>query len=240
MKRRFLTVFTLISTLLPLANSWGQVSNGIDVLERNHFAQLAGLRVGLITNHTGINRNQTSTIDLLHQADNVTLVKLFSPEHGIRGVLDTDHIEDGKDRSTGLPVYSLYKSEDRKPTSSQLADIDTLVFDIQDIGCRFYTYISTMGLAMEAAAAHGKGFVVLDRVNPISGAAVDGPIRKGEGNDFIAYHDIPVRHGMTVGELAQMFNAERKLGLNLTVIPVMGWSAHSYFDQTGLPWINPS
>ncbi len=216
------------------------VLNGIDVLEKENFQSLAGRKVGLITNHTGINRNRRSTIDLLAAAKNVSLVALFSPEHGIRGTLDTDSISDGKDDATGLPVYSLYKSKERKPTASQLKGIDTLVFDIQDIGCRFYTYISTMGLAMEAAAENKLKIVVLDRVNPIGGVIVDGPVRTGKGNDFVAFHDIPVQHGMTAGELARMFNAERKINADLQVIPVRGWDPASRFDETGLPWVNPS
>lgn len=217
------------------------VKNGIDVLEATDFSVLRGLRIGLITNHTGINMNRRSTIDLLAEGSGFELVKLFSPEHGIRGVLETDSVDDGKDRATGLPVYSLYKAESRQPTAEQLADIDALVFDIQDIGCRFYTYISTMGLSMEAAHKHGKRFIVLDRVNPIGGERFDGPIRTGEGNDFVAYHDIPVQHGMTVGELAKMFHQERELdGLDLVIVPVQGWKRSMYFDATGLPWLNPS
>lgn len=216
------------------------VLNGIDALERGGFALLAGLRVGLITNHTGINRARRSTIDLLADAPQVELKALFSPEHGIRGVLDQDSIDDGTDAATGLPVYSLYKSEGRKPTPAQLEGLDALVFDIQDIGCRFYTYVSTMGLAMEAAKEAGLRFVVLDRVNPIGGVVVDGPVRSGEGNDFVAFHDIPVQHGMTTGELARMFNAERGVGAELTVVPIEGWQPSMRFDETGLPWVNPS
>ena len=217
------------------------VRNGIDVLEAANFELLAGLKIGLITNHTGVNRERRSTIDLLHKADQVDLRILFSPEHGIRGVLETDSIADGKDTATGLSIYSLYQAKNRKPAASQLAGIDALVFDIQDIGCRFYTYISTMGLAMEAAREHGKKFIVLDRVNPIGGHVFDGPIREGGGNNFVAFHSLPVVHGMTAGELARMFKAERKLGgLNLTVVPVQGWDPRMRFDETGLPWINPS
>lgn len=216
------------------------VLNGIDVLERDGFALLAGLKVGLITNQTGINRGRRSTIDLLADAPNLELKALFSPEHGIRGMLDQETIDDGIDEATGLPVYSLYKSEKRKPTAAQLKGLDALVFDIQDIGCRFYTYLSTMGLAMEAAKEAGIRFVVLDRVNPIGGVLVDGPVRTGEGNDFVAFHDIPVQHGMTAGELARMFNAERKVGAELVVVPVEGWDPAMRFDETGLPWVNPS
>jgi uncharacterized protein YbbC (DUF1343 family)/CubicO group peptidase (beta-lactamase class C family) len=218
----------------------GTVLNGIDVLERDGFAPLAGLKVGLVTNQTGISRGRRSTIDLLAGAGNLELKALFSPEHGIRGALDVDSIDDSVDPRTGLPVYSLYKSESRKPDPAQLAGLDALVFDIQDIGCRFYTYVSTMGLAMEAAKEAGLRFVVLDRVNPIGGVVVDGPVREGEGNDFVAFHAIPVQHGMTVGELARLFNAERGVGADLLVVPVEGWNPAMRFDETGLPWVNPS
>lgn len=216
------------------------VKNGVDVLQEEGFATLEGLTVGLITNQTGINRNRRSTIDLLAEADEVELKALFSPEHGIRGVLEVDSVDDGRDDATGLPVYSLYKDKSRAPTAEQMEGLDALVFDIQDIGCRFYTYISTMGLAMEAAAGAGIRFVVLDRVNPIGGEVVDGPIRTGTGNDFVAFHEIPVQHGMTVGELARMFRAERTVDVELTVIPVQGWDPAMHFPDTGLPWVNPS
>lgn len=215
------------------------VLNGIDHLAAQNFAPLAGLRVGLITNHTGIDRKQRSTIDLLAKAPNVDLVALFSPEHGIRGKLDNSKIDDSKDPKTGLPIHSLYKNKIRKPTPQQLMGIDALVFDIQDIGCRFYTYISTMGLCMEAAAEAKIQFVVLDRVNPIGGTQVDGPVRIGPSK-FVAYHDIAIQHGMTIGELAQMFNSERKLDADLSVIPIQNWDRHQRFDSTGLPWVNPS
>ncbi len=217
-----------------------EILNGIDVIERDGFAALAGMKIGLITNHTGINRERRSTVDLLAGAPNVELVALFSPEHGIRGIIEADSIDDEHDAATGLPVYSLYKTEARKPTIEQMKGLDALVFDIQDIGCRFYTYVSTMGLALEAAKEAGIKFIVLDRVNPIGGVVVDGPIRKGEGNDFVAFHEIPVQHGMTTGELARLFNAERKIGADLTVIPVEGWTAKMRFDETGLAWVNPS
>ena len=228
------------ATTQTAAGGDGQVLNGIDVLEKEKFASLQGLKIGLITNQTGINRERRSTIDLLASAEGVDLRALFSPEHGIRGVLEVDSVDDSRDAATGLPVYSLYKSESRKPTASQMKGLDALVFDIQDIGCRFYTYISTMGLSMEAAAEAGIRFIVLDRVNPIGGMVVDGPIRTGTGNDFVAFHDLPVQHGMTVGELARMFQKERGLEVELSVIPVSGWDPGMHFDETGLPWVNPS
>ena len=211
--------------------------NGIDVLKKEGFQTLEGKKIGLITNHTGQSREKISTIDLLHQAPNVNLVALFSPEHGIRGTEDSK-VKDGQDAKTGLPIFSLY-GETRKPTSQQLEGIETLVFDIQDIGCRFYTYISTMGLAMEAAAEAGISFVVLDRVNPIAGNRVEGPLLTGK-TSFIGFHPLPVRHGMTTGELARLFAAERQLDLDLKVVGLVNWRRNAWFDETGLPWINPS
>ncbi len=214
------------------------VLNGIDVLVRRKFADLKGLRIGLITNQTGIDAQRHSTIDLLAAAPDVKLKKLFSPEHGIRGELDQEKISNSRDKKTGLPVLSLY-GEQRAPTAEQLADVDALVFDIQDIGCRFYTYISTLRVCMEAAAKARKAFYVLDRVNPIGGIKVEGPAVPDK-EAFTATHAIPLRHGMTAGELAAMMNAERAIGCDLKVISVEGWRRGMLFDQTGLPWINPS
>lgn len=218
-------------------NALTKVRNGIDVLQKTDFSELSNKRVGLVTNHTGKDRKGMSTIDLLHESVSTQLVALFSPEHGIRGELD-EIVGDSIDSKTGLKIHSLY-GDTRKPLPESLSEIDTLVFDIQDIGCRFYTYISTMGLAMEAAAENGKQFVVLDRVNPIDGVTVDGPLRRGD-SEFIAYHDIPIRHGMTVGELAKMIMHDKGLDLELTIVPVEGWRRDMLFDVTSLPWINPS
>ena len=212
-------------------------NNGIDHLESERYAPLRGMRVGLITNHTGIDRAWNPTIDSLRSAPDVTLVALFSPEHGIRGTVDAN-VADATDPVSGLPLYSLY-GDTRKPKPEQLAGLDALVFDIQDVGTRFYTYIATMGLAMEAAAAAHVKFVVLDRVNPIGGADVEGPLLHGE-ESFIAWHSLPIRHGMTVGELAQMFNDERHIGADLTVIPLTRWRRELWMDEAGLPWINTS
>jgi uncharacterized protein YbbC (DUF1343 family)/CubicO group peptidase (beta-lactamase class C family) len=214
------------------------VLHGIEVLARRQFSDLKGLRIGLITNQTGIDAQRRSTIDLLAAAPGVKLKKLFSPEHGIRGQLDQLKIGDTRDKKTGLPVLSLY-GERRAPSAEQLADLDALVFDIQDIGCRFYTYISTMRVCMEAAAKAKKPFYVLDRVNPLGGLVVEGPAQP-EKEAFTATHAIPLRHGMTAGELAAMMNAERTLGCDLKVIACEGWRREQLFDQTGLPWINPS
>ena len=211
--------------------------NGIDVLVKNKFAPIKGKRIGLITNHTGQDRARRATIDLLKDAPGVTLVALFGPEHGIRGEVD-EKVGDSKDAKTGLPVYSLY-GERRKPTQEQLKGLDALVFDIQDVGCRFYTYPATMGLCMEAAAEAGIEFIVLDRANPIDGVTIDGPVLT-EKTSFVGFHATPLRYAMTMGELARMYNVERKTNVKLTVIELENWRRDSYLDETGLPWTNPS
>ena len=213
------------------------VLNGIDVLVNQKFAPLRKLKVGLITNHTGQDRWRNPTIDLLKNAPEVELKALFSPEHGIRGELD-ENVNDSVDVLTGLPIYSLYGKR-RTPAPEQLDGLDALVFDVQDIGCRFYTYIATMGNCLEAAAKAGLRFFVLDRVNPIGGVVVEGPVYQGEPQ-FVAWHALPLRHGMTVGELAKMFNAERGFRADLTVIPCESWTRGMWFDGTALPWRNPS
>jgi uncharacterized protein YbbC (DUF1343 family) len=215
------------------------VLTGIDVLQRDGFKQLKGRRVGLITNHTGVNRSGVSTIRLLHDAKDVKLVALFSPEHGIAGKLDIPRISDSKDPGSGLKIHSLY-GKTRTPTAEMLKDVDTLVFDIQDIGARFYTYVSTMGYAMRAAAKHKLRFVVLDRPNPINGVDVQGPVLDAGSESFVGCHTLPVRHGMTAGELATMFNAEWKLGLDLHVVKMENWNRRDFFDATSLRWVNPS
>ncbi len=214
-----------------------RVLNGIDVLVKNNFAPLKGKRIGLITNHTGHDRDRNLTIDLLKDAAGVTLVALFSPEHGIRGAVD-EKVGDSKDEKTGLPIYSLY-GETRKPKPEHLKDLDALVYDIQDIGCRFYTYPSTMGFAIEAAAENGKQIFVLDRVNPITGTMIDGPVL-AEPPTFVGFYKVPLRHGMTLGELARMYNTEKNLKADLTVIEIERWRREEWFDETGLPWANPS
>ena len=235
--------FSEVAGALPSRDAVGKADpnhralNGIDVLVKNKFAPLKGKRIGLITNHTGQDRDRNPTIDLLKNAPGVQLVKLFSPEHGIRGAVD-EKVGDGTDEKTGLPIYSLY-GETRKPTPEQLKDLDALVYDIQDIGCRFYTYPSTMGLAIEAAAENGKQIFVLDRVNPITGTMIDGPVLAAPPT-FVGFYKVPLRHGMTLGELAKMYNAEKNLKANLTVIEVERWHRNEWFDDTGLPWSNPS
>jgi len=215
-----------------------RVLTGIDVLVKESFARLKGKHVGLITNHTGMDHQGRTTIDLLHNVEGVTLVALFSPEHGIRGAVD-EKVNDSKDEKTGLPIYSLYGAR-RKPTVDTLKGIDTLVFDIQDSGCRFYTYVSTLGLVMEAAAENKIKLVVLDRPNPLGGATLEGPILDVGRESFVGYHALPVRHGMTVGELSRLFNAEKKLGCDFEVVCMQGWRRGDLFDHTGLTWVNPS
>jgi uncharacterized protein YbbC (DUF1343 family)/CubicO group peptidase (beta-lactamase class C family) len=232
------------------------VLNGIDVLVREDFARLRGLRLGLITNHSGRDRSGRATIDLLHGAKDVTLVALFSPEHGIRGNAD-DKVGDTIDPKTKLPVYSLYGAAPRRtngmsqadhdmaviraraPQAEHLRDLDALVFDIQDIGARFYTYSATLGAALEAAAREKKRLIVLDRVNPITGAFFEGPIQTRPPS-FIGFHPLPVRHGLTLGELALLLNAERNFGAKLEVVRCENWTRDRWLDDAGLPWTNPS
>ena len=215
-----------------------KVLTGIDVLERDGFKQLAGLRIGLVTNHTGRNREGRQTIDVLNKAPGVRLVALFSPEHGIRGLAD-EKISDSKDEATGLPIYSLY-GETRRPKAEQMKDLDALVYDIQDVGARFYTYISTLGYIMEEAAKKKLPVFVLDRPNPIGGIEVEGPIADSDKLSFTSYHTIPTRHGLTIGELAQLFNRQRKIGADVRVIKMEGWRRSMWFDETNLTWVNPS
>ena len=221
------------------------VLTGIDVLVRDNFKQLRGKRIGLMTNHTGKSRDGIATIDLLHKAPGVTLVALFSPEHGIRGVLDAD-VPAGKDETTGLAIHSLfYKGGTGRPQEGSLTGIDTLVIDLQDVGARFYTYQLAMGYAMEEAAQRKIAVVVLDRPNPINGWQIEGPPSREPGagespNTFIAYLPMPIRHGMTMGELARLYNEEKKIGAELTVIAMDNWQRDDWYDDTGLLWINPS
>ncbi|MCA1577597.1 MAG: DUF1343 domain-containing protein [Acidobacteria bacterium] len=215
-----------------------KVLTGIDVLERDNFKQLAGMRIGLVTNHTGRNREGRPTIDVLNNAPGVKVVALFAPEHGIRGLAD-EKISDSKDEATGLPIYSLY-GETRRPKAEQLKDLDALVYDIQDVGARFYTYISTLGHVLEEAAKVKLPVFVLDRPNPIGGVEVEGPVADKDKLSFISYHTIPTRHGLTIGELGQLFNRQRNIGADLRVIKMDGWRRTMWFDETNLTWINPS
>ncbi len=216
----------------------GRVQTGLDVLESQKFAPLKNKRVGLITNHTGLDAQEKTTIDRLAHAPGVTLVALFSPEHGLAGKMD-DKVTSTKDPTTGLPVYSLY-GETKRPTDEMLNGIDALVFDIQDAGVRFYTYTTTMGYCMEAAAKKGIAFYVLDRPNPIGGEIVEGPMLDDDKRDFVAYFPLPVRYALTIGELAQLYNAENKIGAELHVIQMKNWHRNYFFESTGIRWVPPS
>ena len=220
------------TTLLP-------TMTGLDVWESQNFRALAGKRVGLITNHTGIDRNRSRNIDRMRAAG-VNITAIFSPEHGFLGAEDQLNVSNTKDVSTGIRVWSLYEGANRRPSAQMLRDLDVLVFDIADIGSRYYTYVSTMAYAMEEAAKAKLPFFVLDRPNPITGAHVEGPVIDRDQLSFVGYFPLPVRHGMTVGELAQMFNTENRIGANLMVVQMEGWRRAEWFDETGLPWVDPS
>ena len=223
----------------PLAHSAPvrqPVLTGIDVLRAEEFALLKGKHVGLVTNQTGRARDGTTTIDLLHMAKSHSLVALFSPEHGIRGVLETT-VPSTTDEKTGLRIHSLY-GETRRPTDAMLQGIDTLVIDLQDIGARFYTYATTMAYVMEEAAK--RHISIVDRPNPIGGFQIEGPTLDRSALGFTGYFQMPIRHGMTLGELAKLFNAENSIGADLTVVSMRNWRRDEWFDETGLPWVNPS
>lgn len=217
---------------------------GAEVLLEDSLHLVRGRRVGLITNHTGIfpddDDGTRSTIDALHQAPEVELVALFGPEHGLRGTAEAgEHVEGGRDAATGVPIHSLYGAT-RRPTPESLADVDVLVFDMQDVGARYYTYVSTMAYAMEAAGAAGIPFVVLDRPNPIRGDAVQGNVLEPGFSTFVGLYPVPMRHGMTVGELARMYVGEFGVDVELHVAPMDGWDRSMTWADTGLPWIAPS
>ncbi len=236
-------VFMLAVATTVYANE-PKIQLGVDVLRTQDFKPLDGKRVGLITNPTGVSGDLQSTVDLLHAAKNVRLVSLYGPEHGVRGdAYAGDNVESGIDPDTKLPVYSLYGAT-RKPTDDMLEGIDTLVFDIQDIGSRSYTFISTMTVAMQAAAEHELQFVVLDRPNPLGGNRIEGKPLDMAFRSFIGFLPIPYLHGMTVGELAQMINDEGWLEdgakCDLTVIPMKGWHRTMSFDDCGLVWVPTS
>jgi uncharacterized protein YbbC (DUF1343 family) len=216
-----------------------EVQTGLGALLADDFGQLAGRRVGLITNHTGIDRSLRYDIDLMHESRRLNLVALFGPEHGVRGAAQAGvKVGSGIDEHTGLPVFSLY-GETQRPTPAMLNGIDTLVFDIQEVGVRFATYQATMVYCLEAAAAAGIDFVVLDRPNPITGTHVAGNLLKPDFSSFVGPRQTPIRHGMTAGELARMFAAESGV-LEPVVVPMRGWRRELWFDQTGLPWVLPS
>lgn len=253
MKKLFLAILTFSAlTLFPFASSARQpvVKPGVEVLRESGFQKLVGKRVGLVTNPSGVDSQLCSTIDILYNAPGVNLVALYGPEHGVRGdVYAGGHVTDTKDEKTGLPVYSLYGAT-RKPTKAMLEGIDVMVYDIQDVGARSYTFISTLGLVMEACGELGIEVMVLDRPNPLGGNKIEGCYVEQPFYSFVSQYRIPYVYGLTVGELAELINEE---GLNrgqkgdqgpskcrLTVIPMEGWTRDMLYEDTGLPWILPS
>jgi uncharacterized protein YbbC (DUF1343 family)/CubicO group peptidase (beta-lactamase class C family) len=244
-----------------LAGRNGAVQTGIDVLEAHNFAEILGSpdknpsdkgpgdgaaapkrKIGLLTNQTGVDSQGRRTIDILAAAPGISLDAIFSPEHGVTGTLDTTNIGNSHDAATGVSVYSVYGASDaaRRPSLDVLKNLDAVVIDVQDAGARFYTYESTLGYFLEAAAKAGIEIIVLDRPNPITGSFVQGPVSDAGHDSFVNYFPVPVRHGMTMGELAKMFNAERALNAKLTVVPMEGWLRGDWYDSTSLAWVNPS
>jgi uncharacterized protein YbbC (DUF1343 family) len=219
----------------------GLVRPGLDVFVADVPTQLRGKRIGLIANHSAIDRAGRPAIDLLAEHKELTLVALFAPEHGIRGTAAAGaKVEDERDSKTGLPIYSLYKTEDRGPADSMLTNVDALVYDLQEVGGRTWTYVSTMALSMMAAKRRGIPFVVLDRPNPIGGEIVEGAPLDPKFKSFVGMYSIPARHGMTVGELATLFNTRHGIGANLIVVRAANWKRSMWFEDAGLPWVNPS
>ena len=220
------------------------MQTGLDVLIQENFKRLENRKVGIVCNHTAVDRNGNHLVDKMFANKNVEIVALFAPEHGIRGALD-ESIKSSTDEKTGLKIYSLYdtglnEKTRYRATPEMLAGIDTLVFDIQDIGVRYYTYISTLGYLLEAAAQNKIKVLVLDRPNPLGGLTIEGPLLETPFASFIGYHTMPISHGMTIGELALLFNAERKIGADVEVVKMPNWNRRILFDQTGLTWVNPS
>lgn len=241
--RRFLTWFIAAAAILAVT-AHPKVKPGIEVLRENNFDILKGKRVGLITNPTGVDNDLRSTIDILHESPEVNLVALFAPEHGVRGDIPAGQkVTASTDKATGVKVYSLYGAT-RKPTPEMLKDIDVLVYDIQDNGCRSYTFISTMGLAMEQCARLGKEFVVLDRPDPLGGNKTEGPVTEPDCISFVSQYPIPYIYGLTPAELARLLYEEKMLStdkpLKLTVVPMKGWNRDMLFSDTGMPWVLPS
>ena len=242
MKRSILT----LSIAALALSAWAVVKPGIEVLRESGFKGLEGKRVGLITNPTGVDNNLKSTVDILAEAPEVTLTALFAPEHGVRGDVHAgDHVENMVDPATGVPVYSIF-GKSRKPSPEMLKDVDVLLYDIQDNGCRSFTFISTMGLAMEACAEQGKEFMVLDRPNPVGGNKIEGNLTEDDCISFVSQFAIPYLYGLTPGELAQYLNAENLVNgengekVNLTVVPMEGYDRNMSFAETGMPWVLPS
>jgi uncharacterized protein YbbC (DUF1343 family) len=228
-------------------SAWGKsgqgpdvrIETGIDVLEAQYYASLLGKRVGLITNQTGTDAKGRRTIDVLAKAEGVKLVAIFSPEHGVAASEDSAVVSSATDAGTGLPIYSLY-GDTRRPTDAMLQGIDALVFDIQDVGVRFYTYVTTMAYCLEAAAKHNIAFFVLDRPSPLGGEIIEGPMLDSDKLSFVGYFPMPVRYAMTIGELAKMFNAENKIGADLHIVEMQNWRRGEMYWMAGLTWIAPS
>jgi len=228
----------MVAAAMLAAGGWMEARTGLDVLDAEGYSRLKGMRIGVVTNHTGLTREGQRGIDRMIAAG-VNVTALFSPEHGFAGTEDREGIKDAVDPVTKLPVFSLY-GETKRPTDRMMAAVDALVFDIADVGVRFYTYETTMAYCLEACAKAGKKFFVLDRPNPI-GNAVEGPPLDEANVSFVGYlPGMPSRHGMTMGELARMFNAEKKLGADLSVVEAQNWRRNDFFDATGLEWVNPS
>jgi uncharacterized protein YbbC (DUF1343 family) len=225
----------------PVVDSQSSVRPGIEVFLSDVPARLRGKRVGLITNASAVDRTKTADIDLIAQHKDLKLVALFAAEHGIRGTAAAGaKIDNEVDPKTGVRVYSLYGGEDRGPNAEMLKDVDVLVYDLLEVGGRTWTYVSTMALSMEAAKKKGIPFVVLDRPNPIGGEIVEGALVDPKFKSFVGMYPIPARHGMTVGELAKLFNEKFGIGADLIIIKATNWTRSQWFDQTGLPWTNPS
>jgi uncharacterized protein YbbC (DUF1343 family) len=220
------------------ARNAARVMVGLDVLESERFARLRGKHIGVITNHTGLDAQGRTTVDALTHAPGIQVVALFTPEHGLGGTKD-ENVSSTKDPVSGLPVYSLY-GETRRPTDEMLAGIDALVFDVQDAGVRFYTYTTTMAYCMEEAAKHKIAFFVLDRPNPLGGEIVEGPVLDDDKASFTAYFPLPVRYGLTIGELSQLFNEENHIQCDLHVIAMKNWRRNYFYEETGLRWLPPS
>ncbi|MCM1297868.1 MAG: DUF1343 domain-containing protein, partial [Muribaculaceae bacterium] len=237
-------IISLMTITTVASSSYAVVKPGVEVLRDNGFKQLQGKRVGLITNPSGVDNNMKPTIDILNEAEDVKLTALFSPEHGVRGDVHAgDKVDNMTDPTTGVPVYSIF-GKTQKPSAEMLKDVDVLVYDIQDNGCRSFTFISTMGLAMDACAELGKEFMVLDRPNPVGGNKVEGNVVEDSCFSFVSQFSIPYIYGLTPGELALLLNGENMLKggkkVNLTVIPMEGWTRDMDFRETGMPWVLPS
>jgi uncharacterized protein YbbC (DUF1343 family) len=230
-------ILFLVAAMAAPASS--ETLTALDVLVGQNFAPLQGKKVGLITNHTGLNREGKRNIDLMIAAG-VHLTVLFSPEHGFLGQEDQPNVADSKDAATGLPIRSLHSSKTRRITADMLDGVDTLVYDIQDVGARFYTYSCTLLYGMQDAASHHLPYYVLDRPNPITGTHVEGPIVDSNLESYVGCADVPIRHGFTFGELAQFVNAEKHIGADLHVVKMEGWHQGDWWDATNLTWVDPS